>query len=116
VLAALLGLIAAQLAAAVATVLAYRRRLRLAGFVEAVAEADELVSKALLAARRAQARELPLAHRAALLEETRSALDQAAAIMRGTPVPLRLVVRREFPVPASAASPSAPGRRGRPRA
>jgi hypothetical protein len=116
VLAALLGLIAAQLAGAVATVLVYRRRLRLAGFTEAREEADELVSKALLAARRAQARELPLAHRAALLEETRSALDQAAAIMRVTPVPLQLIVRRELPAPASAASPSVPGRRGRPRA
>jgi hypothetical protein len=113
VVAALLGLIAAELVAAVATALAYRRRLRLAGFVAAVTEADELVSKALLAARRAQIRELTLAQRAALLEETRSALDQAAAIMCGTPIPLQLALRRELPA-ATRPQPRPDGsRRGR---
>jgi hypothetical protein len=64
VLPALLGLIAAELAAVVATMVAYRRRLRLGGFVEAVAEVDALVSTAVLAAGRAQGTDLSLAQRA----------------------------------------------------
>lgn len=94
---ALLGLIAAELAAVVATVVAYRRRLRLGLFVDAVAEVDRLVSIAVLAARRAQGPELSLAQRALLLEETRAALEQADAIARVTPIPLQLAVRRGLP-------------------
>ena len=97
---ALLGLIAAELAAVVVTVVVYRRRVRLGGFVEAVAEVDELVVTAVLAARRAQAAELSLAQRALLLEETRAALEQAATIMRLTPIPLQLAVRRGLPAAA----------------
>jgi hypothetical protein len=102
----LLGLIAAEFVAAVGTVVAYRRRLRLAVFVEAISEIDELVAKAVTAAKRAQGHELSLAQRAALLEETRSALEQAASIMRTTPIPLELALRRGYPaLPEAAAGP-----------
>jgi hypothetical protein len=111
VLPALLGLIAAELVAVVVTVVVYRRRLRLGGFVEAVAEVDELVSIAVLAARRAQGPELSLAQRALLLEETRAALEQAAAIARVTPIPLQLAVRWGLPgLPSPAAALTEPAR------
>src|SRR5262245_31210824 len=119
---ALLGLIAAEFAAAVGAVFTYRRRLRLAVFLEALRQVDELVTKAVSAGRRSQVPQLSLAQRAACLEETRAALDQASAILRGTPIPLELVLRRGVPAlpgpiaAPSVAVPSEPGRRGRPQA
>jgi hypothetical protein len=94
---ALLGLIAAEFLAAVAAVVTYRRRLRLAVFAEALVEVDELVSKAVSAGKQAQAPQLSVAQRAACLEETRSSLEQAAAILRSTPIPLELVLRHGLP-------------------
>src|SRR5262245_12067467 len=120
VLPALLGLIAVEFAAAVAAVFTYRRRLRLAVFLGALTQVDELVSKAVSAGRRSQGPQLSLAQRAACLEETRTALEQASAIMRATPIPLELVLRRGVPaLPAAIAAPSAaagcePDRHGRP--
>jgi hypothetical protein len=119
---ALLGLIAAEFAAAVAAVFTYRRRLRLAVFFEALTQVDELVTKAVSAGRRSQVPQLSLAQRAACLEETRAALEQASAIMRATPMPLELVLRRGVPaLPGPVTTPSVavscePGRHGRPRA
>ena len=119
---ALLGLIAAEFAAAVVAVFTYRRRLRLRVFLDALTQVDELVTKAVTAGRRSQVAQLSLAQRAACLEETRIALEQASAIMRTTPIPLELVLRRglrALPEPSAAANGAAPsghGRGGRPPA
>ena len=119
---ALLGLIAAEFAAAIGVVFTYRRRLRLAVFLEALTQVDELVTKAVSAGTRSQVPQLSPAQRAACLEETRTALAQASAILRATPIPLELVLRRGVPaLPAPLAAPSGavpcePGRHGRPQA
>jgi hypothetical protein len=89
---ALLGLIGAEFVAGIATVLTYRRRLRAGDFTAAMRRIDELVLRALDAGKRAQDPRLSLAQRAALLEETRSALQQAQLVLRGTPVPLDLAL------------------------
>ena len=119
---ALLGLIAAEFAAAVGAVFTYRRRLRLAVFLEALTQVDELVTKAVSAGTRSQVPQLSLAQRAACLEETRTALEQASAVLRATPIPLELVLRRGVPaLPGPIAAPSGAvpcesGRHGRPQA
>ena len=103
---ALLGLIGAEFLAALATVLTYRRRLRNGDFAAAIGQIDELVVRALETGKRARDPQLSLAQRAALLEDTRAALQQAQRLLHGTPVPLDLALSRGLiGLPASPPDP-----------
>ena len=101
----LLGLIAAELALGAAVAVVYRRRIRRMLLLEAIGRINELVVQASDLGTRAQDPGLSLAERAALLEETRAALNQAVVVLRSSPRPLELalpggLLARRLPAPA----------------
>jgi hypothetical protein len=108
----ILGLVAAELVLGVAVAFVYWRRMRRMRVIEAIGRVNELVGHATRLGRRAQDPQLSLAERAALLEETRAALDEALLVLHSTPRPLALppealAARESWPPPAREELPPA---------